>query len=141
LINKPRTTTTRWLRNFTQSGLLTPRIIPNLKKVGYQVSLASHLTIVSSNHEILSHVLKILDHELTPIILLRSDHDLFYIAPFASFENALESEFRLIESMNAAGLNFRTNYRYILSFPHTHFITTLDDSLENLVKSFRVTQT
>ncbi|MFX0138393.1 MAG: hypothetical protein ACFFDN_32425 [Candidatus Hodarchaeota archaeon] len=136
MINKPRTTTTRWLRNFTQSGLLTPRIIPNLKKVGYQISLASHITIVSSNRKMFSQVLKILDNELTPIILIRSDHDLFYIAPFASFESALECESKFIESMNEASLNFKTNYRYIFSFPHTHFQTTLDDSLENLVKSF-----
>ncbi len=136
MINKPRNTTTRWLRNFTQSGLLTPRIIPNLKKVGYQVSLVSHLTVVSSNREIFSQVLKILDNDLTPIILLRSDHNLFYISPFASFERALEAESKFIVSMNDTGLNFKINYRYVLSFPHTHFQISLDESLEKLVKSY-----
>ena len=122
LIGKPRTTTNRWLRRFIEADILTPRIIPNPEKLGYQIGLIIHLSIVSSQTPIFQKTLHFIDTLLTPIVLMRSDFDIIVFSMFKSFESAQSSETEFFSSMTKAGINFRTEFHYILSLPHTRRI-------------------
>ncbi|MCK4848126.1 MAG: hypothetical protein KAT16_03800 [Candidatus Heimdallarchaeota archaeon] len=131
LIGKPRTTTTRWLRRFIETDLLTPRVIPNPEKLGYQVGLIVHFTIVSSKAPIFQKTLDLIDTLLTPIILMRSDFDIVVFSMFKSFESAQNAEAEFFRFMTKAGISFRTEYHYLLSLPHAR--RTID--FKNVFKS------
>jgi len=136
LIGKPRTTTTRWLRRFIESNLLTPRVIPVPEKLGYQVSLIIHFSIVSSQAPIFQKTLHLIDTLLTPIILMRSDFDIVVFSMFRSFESAQIAEAEFYSSMTKAGISFRTEYHYLLSLPHTKRSIDFKNVFKSIYSSF-----
>ncbi|NHJ01483.1 MAG: MarR family transcriptional regulator [Candidatus Heimdallarchaeota archaeon] len=132
-LGKPKTTTTRWLRTFLQTGMLTTRILPNLGKLGYKIAFLSHITIMSTEKSSLEKAITIIDVSLTPAFLVQSAHDIFYISVFPSFRAAYEAEFDFIQRMNTEDIPFDHSFRYFLSLPHSTFITRLDASLVPLM--------
>ena len=119
LLGKSRATTTRWLRRFIETDLLTPRIIPNPEKLGYKIGLIVHFSIVSSQTPIFQKTLRFIDKFLTPIVLMRSDFDIVAFSMFRSFESAQLAEAEFFNSMTEAGINFQIEFHYLLSLPHT----------------------
>ncbi len=136
LIGKPRTTTTRWLRRFIEADLLSPRIIPNPEKLGYQVGLIIHFSIVSSQEPIFQKTLYLIDTMLTPIILMRSDFDIVIFSMFKSFESAQIAEAEFFSSMTKTGISFRTEYHYLLSLPHTKRIINFKTIFKSIFPRF-----
>ena len=136
LIGKPRTTTTRWLRRFIESDLLTPRVIPVPEKLGYQVSLIIHFSIVSSQAPIFQKTLYLIDTLLTPIILMRSDFDIVVFSMFKSFESAQIAEAEFYSSMTKASISLRTEYHYLLSLPHTKRSINFKNVFKSIYSSF-----
>lgn len=133
MINKPRTTTTRWLRNYIQTGLLIPRILPNIRQLGYKICVLSYIVIVSSNSAIFTQAMKILDDVYTPMLLARSAHNIFFMALFPTFDSAQAAETDFIQVMNKANVNFKTVYSYLVSIPQTQNILNFNESLVPLV--------
>ena len=97
MINKPRTTTTRWLRYFLQTGLLTPRIMPNLKKLGYKLCLIAYLEVLSSLPEHQKEVTKAIDESISPEFLVQSYKNIIFVSMFSSFINVRQAEAKLSE--------------------------------------------
>jgi len=136
ILGKPRTTTTRWLRRFIESDLLTPRVIPNPEKLGYQVGLVIHFVIVSSQAPIFQKTLHLIDTLLTPIILMRSDFDIVLFSMFKSFETAQIAEAEFFSAMTKVGISFRTEYHYLLSLPHTRRKTDFGNVFKSIFSRF-----
>lgn len=128
VINKPRTTISRWLRMFTQSNLLTPINLPNLQQLGYQLFLIGNLAVRSSNQKIFSQVLDICDDTILPMVLMQTDHDIFYASSFSSLEKAQDAEFAFIQRMNKSKIRFRRVFRYFLSIPHSSINININTS-------------
>ncbi|MFW9778835.1 MAG: winged helix-turn-helix domain-containing protein [Candidatus Heimdallarchaeota archaeon] len=126
IVNKPRTTVSRWLRALTQADLISPIIIPNFQKLGYQLFLIGNLAVRSSNKKIFSHVLSICDEAILPVVLMQTDHDVFYISPFSTLEDAQKAEFEFIQKMNDARIGFRRVFRSLVSLPHSTFTLKLN---------------
>ncbi len=118
-IGKPLTTINRWLRRFIESDLITPRIIPDPRKLGYQIGLIIHFSIVSSQKLIFQKTLELIDRLLSPIVLMRSDFDIILFSMFRSFESTQDAETEFFSAMTKMGIIFRTEFRYILSLPNT----------------------
>ena len=137
LIGKPRTTTSRWLRRFIEADLLTPRFIPVPEKLGFQVGLIIHYSIVSSQASIFQKTLRLIDTLLTPVILMRSDFDIVVFSMFRSFESAQNSETEFFNSMTKAGISFRIEYHYLLSLPHTKSTIDFKNVFNSIYSSFR----
>jgi DNA-binding MarR family transcriptional regulator len=126
LVDKPRTTVSRWLRIFTKANLISPIIVPNLQKLGYSLFLIGNLAVRSSSHRTFSRVLSLCDDSILPIVLMQTDHDIFYISPFSSLESAQNAEFEFIQKMNNAEIGFRRVFRFNLSIPLSIFNVQLD---------------
>ena len=124
LTGRPRTTTTRWLKKFVDSGVIVPRLFPNTKKLGLNILLLCRYCIISSQASTIERSLSLIDKVLTPIILLRFGFDVIVTAVFSSFEEAKLAETHLISLMSDSDILFDVEYRNFLSLPHT--ITTLD---------------
>ena len=124
IIGKPRTTVTRWLRRFITSGLITPKIIPNVRKLGYEIVSISHYSVISTKTSILHESINIIDKELSPFILIRSEFDIVFTSLYNSFEAYQETEAKFVSEMNKAGISFTVESHYLLSLPHT--TSTLD---------------
>lgn len=124
IIGKPRTTTTRWLRKFINAGLITPKIIPDVQKLGYKILYICHYSIVSTQTSKFHNALEIIDKELSPIILIKSEFDIVLTAIFQSFEVYQEMEANFTSVMNKAEIRFTVEFHYLLSLPHT--TSTLD---------------
>jgi DNA-binding MarR family transcriptional regulator len=136
LLGKPRTTTTRWLRRFIEADLLTPRVIPNPEKLGYQVGLIMHFSIVSSKEPIFQKTLNKVDKFLTPIILMRSDFDIVSFSMFKSFESVQVAETEFFDSMTKEDITLKTEYRYLLSLPHTRRIIDFRNVFHSIFSNF-----
>jgi hypothetical protein len=136
LIGKPRTTINKWLRRFIEADLLTPRIIPNPEKLGYQIGLIIHFSIVSSQTPIFQKTLQYIDTLLTPIVLIRSDFDIVVFSMFKSFESAQSAEMEFFSSMTKEGINFKTEFHYILSLPHTRRIIDFSHVFKSAISPF-----
>jgi predicted transcriptional regulator len=136
LIEKPRTTINKWLRRFIDADLLTPRIIPNPEKLGYQIGLIIHFSIVSSKTPIFQKTLQYIDTLLTPIVLMRSDFDIVVFSMFKSFESAQSAEMEFFSSMTEEGINLQTEFHYILSLPHTRRIINFSHVLKSTFSPF-----
>jgi len=132
LIEKPRTTTTRWLRRLVDANLLTPRVIPNTDVLGYQVGLIVHFSITSSQETIFQKTLMMIDSTLTPIILMRSGFDIVAFSMFRSFESTQIAETEFFSSMTKAGISFITEYHYLLFLPHTQRTLTFNDVIQSI---------
>ncbi|MHA2239866.1 MAG: hypothetical protein ACXAB2_16115 [Candidatus Hodarchaeales archaeon] len=136
LIGKPRNTINKWLRRFIEADLLTPRIIPNPEKLGYQIGLIIHFSIVSSQTPIFQKTLQYIDTLLTPIVLMRSDFDIVVFSMFKSFESAQLAEMEFFSSMTKEGINFKTEFHYILSLPHTKRIINFNHVFKSAFSPF-----
>lgn len=135
VVNKPRTTVSRWLRLLTQTKLISPIIIPNLQKIRYQLFLISNIAVRSSNKKIFSQVLSVCDESIRPIVLMQTDHDIFYLSPFSSLEEAQKAEFEFIQKMNDARIGFRRVFRSLVSIPHSTFALQLDSGFLEFTQS------
>lgn len=137
IIGKSRTTTSRWLKKFIESGLITPRNIPNVEKIGYKVALLGHYSINSFNKNDFDKATRTFDDSLAPIILMRSDNDILLGAIFRSYDSAREAEQALIFQMNANGISYNIKFRYLLSLPHTITKFNFMNRFDLLLSQFR----
>ena len=58
--------------------------------------------------------LQIIDRELSPVMLVRSEFAIVYTAIFASFEEFQQAEAQFISGMNKADISFNTEFQYFL---------------------------
>ena len=137
ITGKSRTTTSRWLKKFVEVGLITPRNIPNVEKIGYKVILLSHYSINSFTKNDLDKAIKIIDNSVVPIMLMRSNNDIVLAAIFRSYDSAREAEQTLILQMNANEINYNIKFRYLLSLPHTITKFNFMNQFDLLLSQFR----
>ncbi|MHA1973594.1 MAG: hypothetical protein ACTSW1_11405 [Candidatus Hodarchaeales archaeon] len=133
-IDKPRTTVTRWLRIFLQSNMMVPRIIPNCKKLGFNIGVLYHISIITPNSSVLKEILRIIDNILYPIVLIRSGHDIFFIGIYSNFETYSDLDSLFVSLVGSTGHKFIINHQYILSLPHTTLIRNLKNSIVPVLK-------
>jgi DNA-binding MarR family transcriptional regulator len=136
LIGKPRTTAARWLRKFIKTGLITPRIVPNLQKLGYNLFCVCHYSIVSSQISKFHDALQIIDVELSPIMLVRSEFSIVYATIFSSFDEFQDAEAQFVAGMNKADISFNTEFQYFLSLPHTINTSNFMRNFAPIIKRF-----
>lgn len=135
LLDKPRTTTTRWLRSFLQAGLLTPRIVPNLRKLGYTLCLIMHLEVFSSIKTHQEEVTKIIDEFIAPEFLVHSYKNILFISMFSRFDDVSNAEEELLLRINKMNIKFKIVYRFLFSIPNIRFLIALDSSLGQIAKN------
>ncbi|MHA2173525.1 MAG: winged helix-turn-helix transcriptional regulator [Candidatus Hodarchaeales archaeon] len=137
ITGKSRTTTSRWLKKFLNSGLITPRYIPNVEKIGYKIILFSHYSISSSKESDFDKAIYFIDDSLAPIMLMRSEYDTILAALFRSYDSAKEAEQVFISQMNEEGISYKTKYQYLLSLPHTITKFNFMNKSASLLSQFR----
>jgi hypothetical protein len=137
ITGKSRTTTSRWLKKFLNSGLITPRYIPNVEKIGYKIILFSHYSISSSKENDFDKAIYFIDDSLAPIMLMRSEYDTILAALFRSYDSAKEAEQVFISRMNEEGISYKTKYQYLLSLPHTITKFNFMNKSASLLSQFR----
>ena len=137
ITGKSRTTTTRWLKKFIEVGLITPRNIPNVEKIGYKVALLSHYSINSFSNDDFDTAIKIIDNSVDPIMLMRSNNDIVLASIFRSYDSARGAEQALISQMNVDDLSYNIKFRYLLSLPHTITKFNFMNRFDLLLSQFR----
>jgi predicted transcriptional regulator len=137
-IKRPRTTTTRWLRTFLQTRLLTPRILPNIQKIGYKICLITQLEVLSTLPTHFTNICQIIDKTISPEFLVQSNTSIFVISMFGTFDDVRQAEDDFLRLVETENINFKTKYRFIFSLPHTHFFLTLDNSLADIAKNLGI---
>lgn len=138
LLDKPRTTTTRWLRSFLHSGLLTPRIVPNLRKLGYKLCLIMHLEVFLTMIKHQEEVTKIIDEIISPEFLVHSYKNILFISMFSSFDDVRNAEEELAFRINKMDINFNIVYRFLFSLPNIRFLIALDRSLGQIAENLGI---
>jgi predicted transcriptional regulator len=138
LLDKPRTTTTRWLRSFLQSGLLTPQIVPNLRKLGYKLCLIMHLEVFSTMIKHEEEVPKIIDEIISPEFLVHSYKNVLFTSMFSSFDDVRNAEEELAFRINKMDIKFKIVYRFLFSIPNIRFLIALDRSLGQIAKNLGI---
>ncbi|MHA1214110.1 MAG: MarR family transcriptional regulator [Candidatus Hodarchaeales archaeon] len=133
-IEKPRTTVTRWLRIFLQSNMMVPRIIPNYKRLGFNIAVLYHISVITPNASVIKKILQIIDDVLCPIVLIQSGHDIFLIGIYSDFETYRDLDSVFVSSVGSTGDRFVINHQYILSLPHTTLILDLTNSIVPVLK-------
>ncbi len=138
LLDKPRTTTTRWLRSFLNTGLLTPRIAPNLRKLGYKLCLIVHLEVFSAMKIHQEEVTRIIDEIISPEFLVHSYKNILFISMFSTFDDVRNAEEELSLRINKMDIKFNIVYRFLFSIPNIRFLIALDRSLGQIAKNLGI---